>query len=85
MICTPLPKLATSETVAPFTTGETIVSKKHYVAIAAILANCLKQENTPEGRLAVKNAARELANEFAGENPGFQRSRFLQACGIEQS
>lgn len=54
------------------------MTRKHFIAIAAIIAD-------GDGRTdyaARKEVALGLADYFAGENPHFDRKRFLTACGI---
>lgn len=71
-------------------------SKKDYVAIAKIISGereftaqpsrCDRPLNDGElcNLLETKRGliARELARYFASSNPGFDRARFLAACGI---
>lgn len=59
------------------------MSKKHYIAVAAILAS--HSEIATYGAKFVHisaTIAHELADYFAKDNPNFNRSRFLTACGI---
>ena len=59
-----------------------MMSKKHYVAIAACVAHTSTAPNTR--RLGpVESLAYRLADYFASENPNFDRARFLKACGLE--
>lgn len=54
------------------------MTRKHFIAIARILAD-------GEGRTDYatrREVALGLADYFAGENPHFDRDRFLSACGI---
>jgi len=61
------------------------MTKKHYEAIAVILA---KYQSAPLYELdysdyrTAEHIANELSDYFATENPKFDRARFLQACGI---
>lgn len=52
------------------------MTRKHYEAIAAILFNHYCRHN--------KTLIEQLADYFEQDNPKFQRTRFLAACGIEQ-
>ena len=62
-----------------YLTGEKSVvyysmSKKHFIAIAAIIANSYSNK---------EEISRELAVYFKDINPNFDRERFLEACGVE--
>ena len=54
------------------------LSRKHYVAVAAILS-----EYTDNGTHTPGFIAEDLASYFASDNPAFDRQRFLKACGVE--
>ena len=55
-----------------------MLSRKHYTAIANILAN-----NQPDIHKAyVRCIARQLAGYFEQDNPRFDRKKFLEACGV---
>ena len=58
------------------------MTKKHYERIAAILhiARTSVPKHNHEWWIA-----ENLADYFATDNPKFDRARFLQACGINQS
>lgn len=51
------------------------MTKRHYEAIAAILAN-----STPGPER--DDIAKRLAEYFAANNPNFDRKLFLRACGV---
>jgi hypothetical protein len=63
------------------------MTKKHYEAIASILA---KYKNAPLYEVdysdyrTAEHIATDLSKYFATDNPKFNRARFLQACGIEK-
>lgn len=61
--------------------------KKHYQAIAAIIAEewNRKREHVDYygAQTALRHAAGKLAAYFATENPRFDRARFLAACGVD--
>jgi|GEM_PF-2163459 len=69
------------------------MTRKHYEAIAAILASVLDREQDEFNPHAhgvnfttywyVQDVAHRLADYFEQDNPKFQRARFLAACGIE--
>lgn len=59
------------------------MTKKHYEAIARIMHYDTQGDTKAEN--ARVNTAQLLASYFATDNPRFDRERFLQACGIEQS
>jgi len=58
------------------------MTKKHYERIAAIIniARTSVPKHNHEWWIA-----ENLADYFATDNPKFNRTRFLQACGIDQS
>jgi hypothetical protein len=63
------------------------MTKKHYEAIARILATHISAGKMRtvweiEAGIAI---ARDLADYFASDNQRFDRVRFLTACGIERS
>jgi hypothetical protein len=64
------------------------MTKKHFEAIAAVLAETMSHE-TNDGAYPDETAIRtitfianRLANLCAAENPNFDRARFLRACGV---
>jgi hypothetical protein len=66
------------------------LSRKHYCAVAAIIAN--ECERAPKqateifarGRIAgASNVAADIADYFASDNPQFDRARFLAACKVQ--
>jgi len=57
------------------------MSRKHFVAVARVLASQLATDASRYP--AVKSIAEGLAEVFAAENPRFDRTRFLRACGVE--
>lgn len=64
--------------------------KKHFIAIAAgfkrqLLQATKEAETRPEllsSCLAIRNCAAMFADVAASENPRFDRTRFLSACGF---
>ena len=70
------------------------MTKKHYEAIARILADVLEHEQDDFDPQAhgvnfttyyyIQDVARQLAEYFASDNPRFDRARFLSACGVER-
>jgi hypothetical protein len=58
------------------------MSRKHYTAVADILAAELSIETHSASQRAVSNVARSLADVFASDNPNFDRSRFYTAVGL---
>jgi len=55
------------------------MTKKHYEAIAIII-----QPLTTWNEKDAQYIANELADYFQTDNPKFNRTRFLEACGVEQ-
>lgn len=59
------------------------MSKKHYIAIAAILKDSANRNRmVPAAINSTTDIARQLADYFASENERFTRERFLAACGV---
>jgi hypothetical protein len=56
------------------------MTKKHYEAIAKAFYAYIA---TNTGANIARPIAKDLADYFAQDNPKFNRSRFLEACGIE--
>ena len=63
------------------------MTKKHYEAIAAIIAYRADMQYPSDkvgyGAATLRILAGELADYFATDNKNFDRARFLKACGIE--
>ena len=59
------------------------MTKEHFKAIAEIIRKCVpvKSDN---GSPALMNTAKEFADFFATQNPHFDRSKFLTACGTKE-
>ena len=58
------------------------MTRKDYQAIAEAIKSTL-HDNVPAVDIAYTIAA-NLADVFAADNPRFDRSRFLAACGINE-
>jgi hypothetical protein len=56
------------------------MTKKHYEAIASIIAN--KVKNPSHNKITLYVVATEMSHYFQNDNPKFNRARFLTACGI---
>ena len=62
------------------------MTKKHYEAIAAIIASTYRNAllyKSVRATESIEVTASRLADYFAADNPKFNRSRFLIACGID--
>lgn len=59
------------------------MSRKHFVAVAAILAGERALATTAAERRSIDNIARLLADVFKRDNGRFDRQRFYDACGVE--
>lgn len=60
------------------------MTKKHFIAIAAVIADQMKTTHGADGlaqRDILDATAAALADVFAGLNGQFDRDRFLRACG----
>lgn len=58
------------------------MSRKHYVAIAAVLKDW-RIEDLDLGGAVSDDIAKDLAKLFKQDNIHFDRERFLNACGVE--
>lgn len=58
------------------------MSKKDYVAIAAVIQKEYSQAKGDEAGRAIQEIAYNLANVFSAGNERFNRAIFLAACGI---
>jgi len=58
------------------------MSRKHYVAVAAMLRVHISVSGDQEAA-GMREVARSLATLFADDNPRFDRARFLAACGVQ--
>lgn len=56
------------------------MTKRHYIAVAQVLASELAGAACP---VAVERVALALADLYKSENDRFDRARFLAACGVE--
>lgn len=59
------------------------MTKKDYIKIAAVLKDMINETGPradPHATLAI--CCTELAKVFAADNPRFDRTRFLNACGV---
>ncbi len=59
------------------------MSRKHYRAIAAAIADARKTANSASTDHALDALARTLACIMKDDNDRFDLNRFLTACGIE--
>ena len=64
-----------------------MLTRKDYEAIAQVISGnrceIVDSEQDPQG-FALHGVAGELADYMASDNPNFDRSRFLKACGFLQ-
>jgi hypothetical protein len=61
------------------------MTRKDYVLIAGILNNsndAARKFQDTQGELMLTHVAIELADALQGDNPRFDRARFLDACGV---
>ena len=56
-----------------------MLTKKYFRAIAEIIE---KAHNRPCGLIVAKPFIEEIADYFVGQNPNFDREKFLKACGL---
>jgi hypothetical protein len=58
-------------------------SRKHYCAVAAIIASDRTAMNTSyDYRAALESVAHRMADHYQADNPKFNRARFLAACKV---
>jgi hypothetical protein len=57
-----------------------LFSRRHYEAIAATMLAV--NETLGDGNMV--DAATAMADLFQGDNPRFDRTRFLEACGLSE-
>jgi hypothetical protein len=61
------------------------MSRKHYVAVAAILAEeRQRNSDSPRTLATIDRIARDMATEFKRDNGRFDRDRFYTAAGVEE-
>lgn len=63
------------------------MTKKHFIAIAEIIrenGNIVGVNELQDlaAKATAKQIAKDLARFFAGQNTNFDRTRFLDACGV---
>lgn len=58
------------------------MTRKHFQAIADVFAGEIAVTASPEGKLALANAAISLGHVLRQENPRFDRQRFYRASGV---
>ena len=58
------------------------MSRRHFEAVAAILAGERAMATTDAERRSIDNIARSLADVFKRDNGRFDRDRFYSACGM---
>lgn len=61
------------------------MSKKDYVALAALVKGLLDGATNPSYVEGVANVARMYAKVAVRDNPNFDAARFFLACGIEEA
>jgi hypothetical protein len=58
------------------------MTRRHFEMIAESIRVTMGQANSAT-RIALTSLAIDLADKFEGENPRFDRQRFLTACGAD--
>lgn len=56
------------------------MTRKHYIALAQAIHSAV--ERHPEAKACAYDMAQAIATALAGDNPRFNRSKFLKACGV---
>ncbi len=62
--------------------GETVMTRKQFVALATNLKIVLAGANTPGERAVATEAIKAVADVCAANNGSFDRERFYKACGL---
>ena len=60
-------------------------TRKHFDAVAEVISKELLWFQNPLANKAIRTVARSLADEFAKDNPRFDRERFYAACGFDKT
>jgi hypothetical protein len=58
------------------------MSRKHYVEVAEIIKYRLDRAQSTDEHMGIKGVAEDLAGFFKRDNGGFDRLRFMEACGL---
>ena len=56
------------------------MSKRHFEAIARLIRSEHEDAQSVEATLVIERLAQRMANVLGGDNPRFDRERFLDAC-----
>ena len=59
------------------------MTRKDYVAIARVIASCQTMPNRSNPQYVLYEVTQRLVTVLAADNPRFDRSRFLKACGVQ--
>jgi hypothetical protein len=61
------------------------MTRKDYVLIAEVLSNSAQSHalNPFTGESLFNELVRDFADALQGDNPRFNRARFLEACGVK--
>ena len=55
------------------------LTRKHFRAVAKILNELYKENNSPKNRILIRILTNEFSDYFETENPAFDRERFKKA------
>ncbi len=67
---------------SPSATTRTRMTRRDFELIARVFQRQLEHEADPGGIDALKEAARDMANDLGRVHPKFDHDRFLTACGV---
>lgn len=59
-----------------------MMNKRHYEAVASVLSDAQGVAMDPGEVAMIRVVALGLSAQFAGDNPQFDRDKFLKKCGI---
>jgi hypothetical protein len=83
VVCfTPIKTIQQTVRIKPVTTGETIMTRKHFEAIASALLEARKMVGTRLECDGVDTAIRQISQVCASFNGQFDSDRFERACGL---
>ena len=58
------------------------MSRKHYIEVAKVIQDQMLLNGGQRTETVLKAVAESLADMFKQDNPRFDRSRFMDACGL---
>ena len=62
-----------------------MMSKKDYVAIAAVIKASVEAEPSSDGKKVIRHVTNRITEMLRADNPNFDTKRFYVACGLESA